>query len=80
VDRNGIREGECVRFEWRTDDADGVNLYRGGNRIVSGGGKDGDHTDCPPGGYHDYQLEAYGNGNTSQGIGVNVDGGRHRDE
>lgn len=80
VDHNEIRAGECVRLEWRTDNADGVNLYRGGNRIVSNGPREGSHSDCPPTGHNDYDLEAYGNGNTSQRITVNVDGGRHRDE
>jgi polar amino acid transport system substrate-binding protein len=79
VDRNEIRPGECVRLEWNTNDADGVNLFRGGGRIVEGG-RDGSHSDCPPNGRHDYRLEAFGNGQTSQTVSVNVDGGRDRVE
>jgi hypothetical protein len=68
-----------VRFEWRADNADGVNLYRSNNRIVSGVGREGSHSDCPPDGNWDFRLEAYGNGNTSQTIWVTVSG-RSRDE
>lgn len=80
VDRNEIRAGECIRLEWNTSNADGVNIYRGGNRILSGGPTSGSHDDCPPSGHNDYDLEAYGNGNTSYRVTVNVNGERHRDE
>ena len=80
ADRNEVRFGECVRFEWRTENADGVNLYRGGDRLVSGGPREGSEQDCPPDGHSDYRLEAYGNGNVSQTISVHADSGRHRDE
>jgi hypothetical protein len=79
VDRNSVGSGQCVRFEWDTSDADGVNLYRSNNRIVAGGPFQGSQTDCPPDGHWDYRLEAYGNGNTSQTITVEVSG-RSRDE
>ena len=80
ADHNEISSGQCVRFEWSTDNADGVNLYRGGTRLVSSGPREGSASDCPPDGHSDYRLEAYGNGNTSQTISVSVDSGRHRDE
>ncbi len=72
VDRNNIRPGECINFDWRTENADGVNLYRGGTRIVANGPQQGSFHGCPVEGRHDYRLEAYGNGNTSQTISVNV--------
>ncbi len=72
VDRNNIRPGECIHFDWRTENADGVNLYRGGTRIVTNGPQQGSFRGCPVEGRHDYRLEAYGNGNTSQTISVNV--------
>ena len=80
ADRNEVNFGQCVNFEWRTDNADGVNLYRSGNRILSNGPREGSEQDCPPDGRSDYRLEAYGNGNVSQTISVHADSGRHRDE
>jgi hypothetical protein len=79
VDRNGVGSGQCVRFEWRTDNADGVNLYRSNSRILTNGPREGSQSDCPPDGNWDYRLEAYGNGNVSQNISVAVSG-RSRDE
>jgi hypothetical protein len=79
VDRNSAGSGQCVRFEWSADNADGVNFYRSNNRIIAGGPTQGSQTECPPDGHWDYRLEAYGNGNTSQTITV-VIGGRNRDE
>ncbi len=49
VDRNEIGLGECVRLEWRAENADGVNLFRSGNRIVDRGrAKDYIPTAHPP--------------------------------
>ena len=79
VDNNAVGSGKCVRFEWKADNADGVNLYRSNNRVVTSAGRDGSHTDCPLGGNWDYRLEAYGNGNVSQTIWVTVSG-RSREE
>jgi hypothetical protein len=79
VDDNGIGSGKCVRFDWRTDNTDGVNLYRSNNRILTNGPSNGSQSDCPPDGHWDYRLEAYGNGNVSQSISVSVSG-RSRDE
>lgn len=80
VDRNSIRVGECVRLDWSTQNASGVNLYRGDVRIASAGPVQGAQTDCPPAGQINYRLEAYGNGNVSQSLSVYVDAGRPRDE
>jgi len=74
VDHNSIGSGECVNFKWKTANANGVNLYRSNNRILSGGPTSGSQQDCPPDGTWDYRLEAYGNGNTSQNISVTVSG------
>lgn len=79
VDRNAVGSGQCVRFDWSADNADGINLYRSNNRIVSNGPREGSQSDCPPNGHWDYRLEAYGNGNASQTINVVVSG-RSRDE
>jgi hypothetical protein len=79
VDRNAVGSGQCVRFDWNTNNADGVNLYRSNNRIVTGGSAQGSKSDCPPNGNWDYPLEAYGNGTVSQSISV-VASGRSRDE
>jgi hypothetical protein len=79
VDDNAVGSGRCIRFEWRTVNADGVNLYRSNNRIVTNGGSEGAYSDCPPDGNWDYRLEAYGNGNVSQTISVVVSG-RSREE
>jgi hypothetical protein len=79
VDSNAVGSGQCIRFEWRTENVDGVNLYRSNNRIVTNGGSNGSQQDCPPDGHWDYRLEAYGNGNVSQTISVVVSG-RSRDE
>jgi hypothetical protein len=79
VNTNSIGSGQCVNFNWNTSNANGVNLYRSNNRILSGGPANGSQSDCPPDGHWDYRLEAYGNGNTSQTITVSVSG-RPRDE
>jgi hypothetical protein len=51
--------GECVRLEWRTDDADGVDLIRN-NSGIGGGSGNGEQTDCPGDrGLYEYRLEAY---------------------
>ncbi len=76
VSSTGVRAGECIRFEWRAVDADGVNLYLGDKRKVSGGPREGSWQDCPSkSGPHEYKLEAYGNGSTKQKITVYVQGG-----
>lgn len=79
VDHNAVGSGQCVNFSWQTNNADGVNLYRSNNRIVSNGGREGSRRDCPPDGNWDYRLEAFGNGNVSQTIHVSASG-RSRDE
>lgn len=76
---NSIKTGECVRFNWKTEHADGVNLFRSSTQIVANGSKEGSFNDCPPDGNYQYRLEAFGNGQTAQTISVTV-GGRHRDE
>ncbi len=73
VSDNEIILGECVRLEWRTDNADGVNLSRNGSNIVNGGPGNGSAEDCPnSGGLHEYRLDAYGEGSASQTLTVNV--------
>ncbi len=74
VSANQIHLGECVTFNWRTDNADAVNLLRNGSPIVAGGGTNGSAQDCPPaGGLYEYRLDAYsGAGQVSQVVMVEV--------
>ncbi|MBK8045682.1 MAG: hypothetical protein IPK16_00250 [Anaerolineales bacterium] len=73
VNTNQIRIGQCVNFNWRTRDAAGVNFYRSGMALLQGGPTQGGIQDCPdaPGNY-DYTLDAYGAGNVSQTVTVQV--------
>lgn len=75
IDKNRIHMGECVRLEWRTDDADGVDLKRNGSGIGGGSGN-GEQTDCPGDrGLYEYRLEAYnGAGRTGATVTVEVSG------
>lgn len=75
VNENRIHMGECVRLEWRTDDADGVDLKRNGSGIGGGSGN-GEQTDCPGDrGLYEYRLEAYnGAGRTGATVTVEVSG------
>ena len=74
VNSNQIALGQCVTFNWRTDDADAVNLLRNGSPIVAGGSTNGSAQDCPPaGGLYEYRLDAYsGAGQVSQVVMVEV--------
>jgi hypothetical protein len=74
VSANEIRLGQCVNFEWRTDNADAVNLLRTGYPIVAGGSSNGSTQDCPgTPGLQEYRLDAYsGVGQVSQTVMVNV--------
>ena len=71
---NQIHLGECVTFNWRTDNADAANLLRNGSPIVAGGSTNGSTQDCPPaGGLYEYRLDAYGSaGQVSQVVMVEV--------
>jgi polar amino acid transport system substrate-binding protein len=74
ISSNQIRLGECVRLEWRTDNADRVNLTRNGTPIQYDGPGNGDIEDCPgvPG-LFEYTLIAFNNAGTSgQTVSVNV--------
>ncbi len=62
-------------FEWRAVDADGINLYLGDKRKVSGGPPEAPGRIALQSGPHEYKLEAYGNGHTKQKITVYVQGG-----
>jgi polar amino acid transport system substrate-binding protein len=75
VNENRIHLGECVRLEWRTDNADGVDLIRNGSGIGGGSGN-GEQTDCPGDrGLYEYRLEAYnGAGRTGSTVTVEVSG------
>jgi hypothetical protein len=76
VSSNEIRPGECVTFEWRTDDADGANLSRSGAQLMSGGPSNGSWQDCPPSdGLFEYRLDAYSSaGQVAQTVMVTVRG------
>jgi polar amino acid transport system substrate-binding protein len=74
VTANQIGTGQCVTFEWRTDNADAINLLRNGTPIVAGGATNGSAQDCPPAaGLYEYRLDAYsGAGQVSQVVMVSV--------
>jgi len=63
-----------VTFNWRTDNADGVNLLRNGTAIVAQGLTNGSTEDCPPAnGLYEYRLDAYSDvGQVSQTVMVNM--------
>ncbi|GIK73622.1 MAG: hypothetical protein BroJett021_26100 [Chloroflexota bacterium] len=75
VNENRIHMGQCVRLEWRTDDADGVDLIRNGSGIGGGSGN-GEQSDCPGDrGLYEYRLEAYNSaGRTGATVTVEVSG------
>ncbi|HAJ34746.1 MAG TPA: hypothetical protein DCL15_03485 [Chloroflexi bacterium] len=79
VSSNQIPRGQCVSFEWRTDNAQGVNLLRNGGAVVAGGPGNGSAQDCPDAvGLYEYKLVAYGVGQTEQSLTVNVIGPQPR--
>jgi hypothetical protein len=79
VNRNQIERGQCVNFEWRTDNAQGVNLLRNGGAVVAGGPGNGSAQDCPDTvGLYEYKLVAYGVGQSEQSLTVNVIGPQPR--
>jgi len=80
VSANEIMRGQCVTFDWRTDNVDGVNLTRGGTTLLTGAGSNGSAQDCPGfGGLQEYRLDAYSSlGQVSQTVMVNVIGPQPR--
>lgn len=80
VSANEIMRGQCVTFDWRTDNVDGVNLTRGGTTLLTGAGSNGSAQDCPEfGGLQEYRLDAYSSlGQVSQTVMVNVIGPQPR--
>ena len=60
VDRNMTFIGECIKLEWRTDDAEGVGITRNGSTLLQAGPGNGSHEDCDgPVGVNQYELGAY---------------------
>jgi len=79
VSSNQIARGQCVNFEWRTNNASGVNLLRNGGAIVAGGPGNGSAQDCPDAaGLYEYKLVAYGVGQTEQTVTIDVVGPQPR--
>jgi ABC-type amino acid transport substrate-binding protein len=74
VNSNEIRLGQCVTFDWSTDNADAINLLRTGTPVVVAGPTNGSAQDCPQsGGLQEYRLDAYSSvGQVSQTVMVNV--------
>ena len=74
VSSNEIGLGQCVTFNWRTDNADAVNLLRTGTAVLVAGPTNGSIQDCPEsGGLQEYRLDAYSSmGQVSQTVMVNV--------
>ena len=75
ANRNEINAGECVDLRWSTTNAKSVNLLRGSTQLNVNAPANGSQPDCPPGpGLYEYELRAYGNGETSQRLSVTVSG------
>lgn len=73
VNTNQIRVGQCVRLTWNTSNANTINLSRGATIILSNWNPNGSLDDCPPQpGLQEYRLDAFGNGQTSQRLTVDV--------
>jgi polar amino acid transport system substrate-binding protein len=73
VNANQIRIGQCVTLTWRTTNANSVNLVRNGVILLSNWNPNASLDDCPsPPGLYEYELDAFGNGQTSQRIMVEV--------
>ncbi len=73
--QNEIPVGRCVIFSWSTSSTSHINMVRGGTVVYSNGPANGSFEDCPPSvGLYDYELQAFGNGQTSQRVSVNVVG------
>jgi ABC-type amino acid transport substrate-binding protein len=73
VNTNQIRLGQCVTLSWSTSNAAGVNLSRGGLSLLNNWNANSRLDDCPSQpGLQEYQLDALGNGQTSQRLTVNV--------
>ena len=52
-----------------------INMVRSGTVVYSDGPANGSFEDCPLGvGLYDYELQAFGNGQTAQRVSVNVVG------
>ncbi len=73
VNTNQIRIGQCVTLSWSTSNATSVNLTRGATIILSNWNPNSSVDDCPPDpGLQEYRLDAFGNGQTSQRLTVDV--------
>ncbi|MBK8051032.1 MAG: hypothetical protein IPK16_30420 [Anaerolineales bacterium] len=59
---NQIPRGQCVTFDWRTDNAQGVNLLRNGGAVVAGGWQRFPPRIVRTPGLSEYKLVAYGVG------------------
>lgn len=71
--QNEIPLGRCVIFSWSTSNASSINMVRSGTVVYAGGPANGSFEDCPESpGLYDYVLQAFGNGQTSQRVSVNV--------
>lgn len=73
VNANQISLGQCVTLRWSTANANSINLARGATVILNNWNPNGFLDDCPPqAGLHEYRLDAFGNGQTSQRLTVEV--------
>jgi hypothetical protein len=79
VNTNQIRIGQCVTLSWSTSNAGSVNLSRGGTILLSNWNPNSTLDDCPSQpGLQEYQLDAFGNGQTSQRLTVDVSAAQPR--
>lgn len=79
VTANQIRLGQCVTLSWNTSNASGINLVRNGVILLQNWAPGGSMEDCPaPAGLYEYELDALGNGQTSQRVMVDVSAAQPR--
>lgn len=77
VNVNQIVVGQCITLRWSTRDATSVNLMRNGIILLNNWNPNASLDDCPsPGGLYQYDLTAFGNGQVSQRVTVEVIGPR----
>ncbi len=73
VNTNQIMIGQCVTLSWSTSNAANVNLTRGATIILNNWNPNSFVEDCPSEpGLQEYRLDAFGNGQTSQRLTVDV--------
>jgi hypothetical protein len=72
---NEVVVNACVTLRWEAANTTSVNLSRSGVRLLQNAGPHSSYQDClSQQGLYDYRLDAFGNGQTSQQLTVQVIG------